>query len=124
MKVLTERQIRRREDILSAARQLISERGYDGVTMRDLANASCVSLKTLYHQYYNKENLLLTAVEERFRHVYQAINDADITRGIERLFYIIDQVGTSTTKDEAYARALVPMFQRGMKGSTFAAIRM
>ena len=37
MKVLTERQYRRREKILATARDLISKHGYVGVTMRELA---------------------------------------------------------------------------------------
>ena len=58
MKTMTERQIRRREDILTAARKLITELGYDGVTMRQLAKESGVAPKTLYHQFQNKEKLL------------------------------------------------------------------
>ena len=78
---MTERQLQRREKILSAARKLIAERGYEGVNIRDLAAESGVAPKTLYHQFKNKENLLRTAVEERFRHTYQAIDDADIDKG-------------------------------------------
>ena len=121
MRNLTERQLRRRERILSAARELISRQGYDGVKMRDLAKAADVAPKTLYHQFESKENLLRTAVEERYRRTYRAIDDADIERGIDRLFFIVDTVATTTRKNLAYARALAPMLS---SSTSFAEIRL
>ena len=123
MKVPTERQLKRREGILAAARQLISEKGYDGVTMRDLAALSNVTPKTLYHQFGNKENLLRTAVEERFRYLYQMIDEAEIERGIDRLFHIIDSVAKTTRENAAYARALAPILTDDST-TTFTLIRM
>lgn len=121
MRNLTERQLRRRERILSAARELISRQGYDGVKMRDLAKAAEVAPKTLYHQFESKENLLRTAVEERYRRTYRAIDDADIERGIDRLFFIVESVATTTRKNLAYARALAPMLS---SSTSFAEIRL
>ena len=121
MRNLTERQLRRRERILSAARELIARQGYDGVKMRDLAKAADVAPKTLYHQFENKENLLRTAVEERYRRTYRAIDDTDIDRGIDRLFFIVDTVATTTRKNLAYARALAPMLR---SSTSFAEIRL
>jgi AcrR family transcriptional regulator len=109
MRALTERQIRRRENILAAARKLLAEHGVEGVTMRELARESGVTPKTLYHLFESKEKLLLTAVEERFRYLYQMINEAQIDRGIDRLFYIIDTAAETTRKNLAYAKALVPI---------------
>lgn len=121
MRNLTERQLRRRERILSAARELIARQGYDGVKMRDLAKAAEVAPKTLYHQFENKENLLRTAVEERYRRTYRAIDDTVIERGIDRLFFIVDTVATTTRKNLAYARALAPMLS---SSTSFAEIRL
>ena len=120
MRNLTERQLRRRERILSAARELIARQGYDGVKMRDLAKAADVAPKTLYHQFESKENLLRTAVEERYRRTYRAIDEADIERGIDRLFFIVETVATTTRKNLAYARALAPMLS---SSTSFAEIR-
>ena len=58
LKRLTERQLRRRSNILSVARQLIAEKGYSGVTMRELAEKSGVAYKSLYDLYGSKDNLL------------------------------------------------------------------
>lgn len=121
MRNLTERQLRRRERILSAARELIARQGYDGVKMRDLAKAADVAPKTLYHQFENKETLLRTAVEERYRRTYRAIDNAEIERGIDRLFFIVDTVATTTRKNLAYARALAPMLS---SSTEFAEIRL
>ncbi len=109
MRALTERQYRRREKILATARDLITRHGYEGVTVRELAEKANVTPKTLYHQFGNKENLLQVAVEERFRHTYQAISDHKMKKGIDKLFYIIDSVAASAKKNQAYAQALTPL---------------
>lgn len=122
MKAPTERQLRRRESILAAARKLIGERGLDGVTMRDLARESGVTAKTLYHQFESKEKLLQIAVEERFRHVYHQIEEAPIERGVDRLFFTVDTIARTTAENLEYAKALAPMMNRGVETS-LAAIR-
>ena len=83
MKELTDRQKKRRADILTAARELIVEHGYDGVTMRELAARSDVALKTLYQQYENKENLLSRAVEELHSNTYAEIMKVTKDTGLE-----------------------------------------
>lgn len=123
MRALTERQYRRREKILATARDLITRYGYEGVTMRELAEKANVTPKTLYHQFGNKERLLHIAVEERFRHTYQAINDHKMKKGIDKLFYIIDAVAASAKKNQAYAQALGPLTV-GQSSDPFLAIRL
>ena len=123
MKTLTERQYQRREKILATARELITHHGYDGVTMRALAAKSGVTPKTLYDQFGNKEKLLRIAVEERFRHTYQAIDDHVVKKGIDKLFFIVDAVADSTRKNMAYAQALAPVLTSRLT-DPFTAIRM
>ena len=123
MKVLTERQYRRREAILASARDLITAHGYEGVTMRDLAAKANVTPKTLYHQFGNKEKLLRTAVEERFRHTYQAIDDHKVKKGIDKLYFIIEAIAETTRKNMNYARALSTVLTP-RRSDPFASIRM
>ncbi len=123
VKVLTERQYRRREKILATARDLIVKDGYENVTMRNLAAKANVTPKTLYHQFGNKEKLLRTAVEERFRHTYQALDDHEIEHGIDKLFFIVDAVAESTRKNIQYALALAPIISSRMS-DPFASIRL
>jgi len=91
--------------------------------MRGLARESGVAPKTLYHQFENKEKLLRTAVEERFRYLYQMIDEAQIAKGIDRLFHIIDSVSDTTRENAAYAKALAPLLGAA-ENNTFTMIRM
>ena len=109
MRALTERQYRRREKILATARDLITKHGYAGVTMRELAAKANVTPKTLYHQFGNKEKLLKIAVEERFRHTYQAIDNQAFKKGIDKIYFIIETIADTTRKNLAYANALGPL---------------
>jgi AcrR family transcriptional regulator len=53
----------RRERITSAARKLIAERGYDGLTMRDLARAARVSVPTLYNLFGSKDAIIVAELQ-------------------------------------------------------------
>lgn len=46
---------------------LISERGIESLTMRDVAERSGVSTGTINYHFKNKENLLIAALEEAYR---------------------------------------------------------
>lgn len=53
----------RRARILAAAKQLVAERGFEALTMRDLARASRVSVPTLYSLFGSKEGILLAEAQ-------------------------------------------------------------
>jgi AcrR family transcriptional regulator len=55
----------RRERILSAAREIIGERGYAGLSMRDLARQSRVTVPTIYNLVGSKDEVLLAAADEQ-----------------------------------------------------------
>ncbi len=55
------------EKLLRAAIDLISERGYHGVTTQEIASAADLSEKTLFRHYGSKQNLLESALE-RFQY--------------------------------------------------------
>ncbi len=74
---LIERQMkRRRERILEAAREIISERGFEGLTMRQLAVASDVTVPTVYNLVGSKEQVLFAAVEEQTARFVSAIESS------------------------------------------------
>ena len=56
----------RRQRILDVARRLIAERGFEGVTMRELAEQSLVSDPTLCNLFGGENELLFAAVEAYF----------------------------------------------------------
>ncbi len=88
---LSERQIMRRATILSQARELMEERGYEGITMRDLADRSGVALKTLYDIYGSKDDLLAQAVGERARLVFEGLDRDTGKVGFDRLMMIVER---------------------------------
>ena len=47
-----------REDIIACARRLFEERGYNGVSMRDIAGALGISVGNLTYHFKKKESLL------------------------------------------------------------------
>jgi AcrR family transcriptional regulator len=53
-----------REGIVAAAERLFAERGYDGVTVADIAAAAGVSVKTLFVYFHSKEDLALVNEEK------------------------------------------------------------
>lgn len=56
--------IGRKEQILAAARQLFSEKGYHGTTIRDIAEASGILSGSLYAHIASKEDLLFAITNE------------------------------------------------------------
>lgn len=71
---LAQSQARRLRRVLDAAGQLADQGGFEGVRLRDVAEASGVALGTLYRYFDSKEAILihtiaedLSALEERFR---------------------------------------------------------
>jgi AcrR family transcriptional regulator len=63
--VLAQQMAERRERILAAARETIGQKGYEALTMRDLARASRVTVPTIYNLIGSKEQVLFAAIEEQ-----------------------------------------------------------
>ena len=53
-----------RSDLIHAAAQVIAEKGYEGTSVADIANAAGYTKGALYSQFDSKESLFLTAVHE------------------------------------------------------------
>src|SRR4030095_10174598 len=69
MSLLDEHKAERRARIGKAARQLVAERGYDGLTMRELARAARVAVPTLYNLFGSKDAILVAELEASARHI-------------------------------------------------------
>src|SRR6185369_11664248 len=85
MGLLEDQKAERRARILATARRLIAERGFDGLTMRELASASRVSVPTLYNLFGGKHALLLGELEETFARVDASMRAARGERFVERM---------------------------------------
>jgi len=58
--------------ILKQAMQLFAQKGYAGVSMRDLAKASGIGVSGVYHHFPDKKTLYLETVQEAFSNKEQA----------------------------------------------------
>lgn len=63
MGLLEEHKSERKARILAAARKLTATHGYDGLTMRELADAARVSVPTLYNLFGSKDAILVAELE-------------------------------------------------------------
>jgi AcrR family transcriptional regulator len=108
--LVTEQKLERRERILEAVRELIAERGYAGVTMRDLAVRSRVSVPTLYNQFGGKDGLLAAAVEGHLSGLLARASDDSGKPGHDRLLRILELCGQEMVRLSRYHRALLRAF--------------
>ena len=64
-----------REEIARAAMELFLARGFDAVTVAEVADAAGVSEKTVYNHFSTKEDLVFPDVEQRWMAVLDRIRD-------------------------------------------------
>ena len=57
--------VSQRQHILDTALSLMSQRGVDGTSMRDLAAAAGLNVASLYHYFASKRELLVAVLQER-----------------------------------------------------------
>ena len=60
------------EMILSCAERLFQARGYNGVSMRDLAAAVDVKMSSLYYYFESKEEILYRIIKRHLMHIESA----------------------------------------------------
>lgn len=58
-----QKKLRKKEDIVICARLLFSERGYDDVSIKDIAERLGVSVGYIYTYYGSKKAIFLSCVE-------------------------------------------------------------
>ncbi len=110
MNLLEYHKAERRVRILAAARAIIAERGYDGLTMRDLARASRVSVPTLYNLFGGKHAILLGELEEMLAAVTAGMRQARGAGCVERAVAACDAGTRELLGAPGYWRELVHLF--------------
>lgn len=111
MSLVEEQMAERRSRILAAARQLISDGGFDGLTMRQLAEQARVSVPTVYNLIGNKYLLLEALLKEQFAEALAAL--AKLPRNEAMLDYIEQMPGVTfdvLLANPGYMRALIHIF--------------
>ena len=68
-----------KEKILSLAISLFAQKGYNGVSMRELAQSANLGVAGLYHYFPNKEALYQQAIKQYFSN--KALSFSDIWQG-------------------------------------------
>lgn len=110
MNLMTENRLARRASIMETARQMIAEKGYESITIRELAAACRVSVPTLYNQFGGKDQLLAAAIEDHF------VGDPDQVRiktslsGLDRIFAILDFITFQFLQAPEFHRRLLEAF--------------
>ena len=102
----------RRERILAAAQQIIGERGYQALTMRDLARAGRVTVPTIYNLIGPKEAVLFAAVGYRTDNYVARLAASEGRPPCERVLAIVD-----ACVDEFLS---LPQYYRSMLGLIYA----
>jgi AcrR family transcriptional regulator len=90
----------RNQDILAAAAHLLASRGYHGMSMRDLARATGMSLANLYNYFGSKEDLVFALQTRAFETLIASAEQAleGVEGAEERLYaFILSHVRYITT---------------------------
>ena len=116
IKVLTPRQLDRRQRILSSAREMIADHGYDGMVMSQIAAAAGVSPTTLYNLFNTKDQLILSSLQDfLLTNAQNRFNSA----GGPGWRYMLDTViggARLTAASPAYSEAMLTALQRSKSG--------
>ena len=108
MKILTAVQQQRRERILLSARDQLSQFGYEGLNMRELAVIADVSTSTLYNLYQSKDTLILAALEDQLADINTVVAETN-TSGLGRFLARVEAVADQIVETPKYAEAMGKM---------------
>ncbi len=114
-KNLTPRQQARRALILESVRSQLTEFGYEGVSMRKVAEQARVSPSTLYEIYQSKEHLILYAIAENLRNL--GIEEHQYEPGLERFVHRLESIAQFFVRDVDTGMAVAKVFLRAEKDS-------
>ena len=96
---------KRRDRILSEARRLIVEQGYDALNTRNLAKAAGVTAPTLYNLIGNKEQILIELFIEAVERIEARLTQFENSPPLEMAEAIVVQSVDLFLQDERFYRA-------------------
>ncbi len=79
------------ESLLAVAVRVYTERGFDGTSMGDLAEAAGLSKSSLYHHVESKEQLLRLALDRAVEPLFAVLEEPDAVTGraVTRLEHVV-----------------------------------
>jgi AcrR family transcriptional regulator len=107
---LRERKKQRTRRLLSeTARRLFSERGFEQVSIAEIAREAEVSEQTVFNYFPSKEDLVYSGLEAFEEQLLSAIRDRPVGWTVIAAFgdYILEPRGLLAAEDDAAARALM-----------------
>lgn len=105
-----------RQHILNTALALMSQRGVDGTSMRDLASAAGLNVASLYHYFASKRELLVAVLQERgfIESLASSPGPAAIARDdFDSLAEMLDDILRSMLEVEDFIRLMLGEVMRG-----------
>ena len=118
---LTERRLRQtRAEIAEAAIALFSERGFEAVTMEDIAIAAGSSRRTVYRYFPGKEDLVFEHPRRWLQHFDEVVAESRHTSGLDRC---IQSLGSIAALIDAAAEAVFATYQVYLNNPSLRAIR-
>ena len=116
---LTDRGRRTRDALVSAARGVFEDRGYDGTRMSDIAEAAGVSHGTVYTWFSTKEAVLMAVVASLVDDLYASLGTPEGTDPVSRI-----EIANRSYLDayRAHARLLEVVEQAATTDESFRAV--
>lgn len=65
----------KREQLINAAEELFAEKGFDGTSVRDIAQKADVNLAMISYYFGSKEKLLQVLIEQRFSSSFELLDE-------------------------------------------------
>ena len=120
----TDLRIRRTHRFLQEAMiELITEKGFDAITVGDIAERAMINRATFYRHYQDKYDLVVTIFEEAANHLMEDMKplhkDIDLAEKEENLLEIWNQLFEHVAEHARLYRAML-----GKNGSPWFAARM
>jgi AcrR family transcriptional regulator len=109
----------RRKRILDAARSIVVDEGFEGLSMRKVAERAELSVPTLYNLYQSKEDIRLSLLEESIAAIAESFAEVTATEPQARAEALLLAAVDRTTADPAFfkpairADAQAPWTERG-----------
>ena len=94
----------RRERILAAAREIIADKGYDGLTTRGLAEAAGVTVPTLYNLVGDKAAIISAMANQSVEQLWDRLKFDTRATPLEMADAIIDEAYDHIHEDPAFSR--------------------
>ncbi len=107
MGLVAELQVTKRNRILSATVEAVTELGYEGIRMRELAERCGVTVPTLYNQFGGKDQLIARALEDAIGIEKRMVSARGLEPGYDRLIELIELNAVSLIEGGVRGRRIV-----------------